>query len=73
MRCHYITDKETGERILIPGCYGTIHSNDMEDCTCPKPRKKSDDEKINALLWKVRNHQVNPDDAQDKIMQIIYK
>ncbi len=73
MRCHYITDEKTGEKILIPGCYGTIHSDDMEDCTCLKPRKKSKDEKINALLWKVKDQNLSPDQAQEKIMRIIYK
>lgn len=73
MRCHYITDEKTGERILIPGCYGTVHSNGMEDCTCPKHPKKKDDEKINQLLWKVHKQELNPNEAQEKIMAIIFK
>ena len=32
-KCHYIYDKEAG-KVLIPGCWSVVHSNDMADCTC---------------------------------------
>ena len=30
-KCHYIY--ESG-KVLIPGCWSVVHSNDMSDCTC---------------------------------------
>lgn len=36
MKCYY-TYTDDGERILIPMCYGTIHSFDIEDCVCQDP------------------------------------
>lgn len=35
--CYYITDR--GKRVLIPGCWGTVHSGDMRDCHCERPSK----------------------------------
>lgn len=34
MKCHYIYDKEAG-KVLIPNCWGTVHSDDIRDCICP--------------------------------------
>jgi hypothetical protein len=39
MICHYVYDKKAG-RVLIPGCWGTVHSNDMSDCYCDRSRAK---------------------------------
>ena len=36
MRCYYTYDEKTGERVLIPECWGTVHSNDIRDCQCDK-------------------------------------
>lgn len=33
MRCHFVNDPEAG-KVLIPGCWSVVHSNDIEDCTC---------------------------------------
>lgn len=53
MKCHYVYDKEAG-KVLIPGCYGMLHSNDMSNCTCrdfpetlPKFEKKEYNDKLN--------------------------
>lgn len=32
-KCHYIYDEEIG-KVLIPGCYGMLHTEDMNFCTC---------------------------------------
>ena len=37
-RCHYVTDKQAG-RVLIPGCWSVVMSNDINDCICPKNEK----------------------------------
>lgn len=55
MKCHYVTcDK--GNRVFIPMCYSTIHSQSIEDCTCASHRltdishmKPKSKEYINAL------------------------
>lgn len=31
-KCHYV--RENGLKILIPGCWGSIHQNDLSRCTC---------------------------------------
>lgn len=33
MKCHYIYDKEVG-KVLIPGCWDVVLSNDMSLCSC---------------------------------------
>ncbi len=32
-KCHYIYDNEV-EKVLIPGCWSVVMSNDIKDCTC---------------------------------------
>ena len=45
MKCHYHRDKQTGERFLIPECWGTVmhmHLSDKEAlsfCHCSKNQK----------------------------------
>ena len=34
MKCYFTYCEETGERVLIPQCWGTVHSNDIKDCCC---------------------------------------
>lgn len=34
MKCYFHFDEESKQRILIPGCWSVVHSNDIEDCTC---------------------------------------
>lgn len=33
MKCHYVFDEEVG-KVLIPGCWSVVMSNDIIDCTC---------------------------------------
>ena len=37
--CHYVRG-EKGERVLIPGCWGTVHSADMRDCYCDRRKHR---------------------------------
>lgn len=37
MKCYYTFDSKTKKKVLIPMCYGTIHSFDLEDCICEPP------------------------------------
>lgn len=34
MKCYYHYDEVSQTKILIPQCWATIHSNDIEDCIC---------------------------------------
>mgnify|MGYP001363522330 CR=1 FL=1 len=33
MKCHYVYDKIAG-KVLIPGCWAVVMSDDIRDCTC---------------------------------------
>ena len=33
MKCHYVYDKIAG-KVLIPGCWSVVMSDDIRDCTC---------------------------------------
>lgn len=33
MKCHYVHDKIAG-KVLIPGCWAVVLSDDIRDCTC---------------------------------------
>lgn len=37
MACYYVNDEEVG-KVLISECYSTVHSNDIEDCSCTSYR-----------------------------------
>ena len=34
MKCHFAHTKDG--KVLIPGCWNVIMSQNIEDCTCPK-------------------------------------
>jgi hypothetical protein len=42
--CYYVKDR--GKRVLIPGCWGAVHSGDMRDCHCDRP---SADDRLTKL------------------------
>lgn len=33
-RCRFIYDEQTRKKVLIPGCYGSLHRDDLSGCTC---------------------------------------
>jgi len=49
MRCHYVVDPELG-RVLIPGCMQVAHSDDIDDCTCPKGWRNFEKESYNKTV-----------------------
>lgn len=56
MRCHFVLDEQSKKKVLIPGCYGSLHREDLSCCTCPKPIKsakqlqnESDNKRIKEL------------------------
>lgn len=34
MKCHYVWDEESKNKVLIPMCWPVIWSNDIRDCSC---------------------------------------
>lgn len=34
MKCHFVYDPGTQKKWLIPGCYGSLHRNDLLKCCC---------------------------------------
>ena len=34
LRCHFVRNKKSNEVVLISMCWGTVHTNDIEDCEC---------------------------------------
>lgn len=44
--CHYVKG-DNGERVLIPGCWGTVDYPDMRFCTCGNTRRKR------KKMWKL--------------------
>lgn len=37
MKCYYTIDPKTGQSVLIPMCYGSLHESDKSKCHCPDP------------------------------------
>ena len=51
MRCYYHFDEKTKKKILIPHCWGVLHSNDKSDCTCvPDSFAQFEKERYNKVL-----------------------
>lgn len=64
MKCHYIYDKTVG-KVLIPGCWSVVMSDDIKDCTCSdgedltfaqfeRERYNQELEKRNAIIRELR-------------------
>lgn len=39
--CHFVTGFN-GERVLIPGCYGSLYANDLSQCHCAGGPRRPD-------------------------------
>lgn len=50
MKCYYTYDEKTGEKVLIPQCWGTVHSNDIRDCYCKPTFAQFERERYNTIL-----------------------
>jgi cobalamin biosynthesis Co2+ chelatase CbiK len=37
MKCYYSIDPKTNKKVLIPMCWGTVHTGNKEDCCCEDP------------------------------------
>lgn len=77
--CHIAKDKRTGDKFLLPVCYGcSLYSGDLSDreiikqyCTCDRPAKKSEEkytEKTkDEVLEQVRSIQERLQKKEDEI------
>lgn len=52
MKCHYVYDRIAG-KVLIPGCWPVVMSNDIRDCIC-RNSKSSETEEIKKLKNEIR-------------------
>lgn len=34
MKCHYVYDDVSKQKVLIPGCWEVVRSDDISRCTC---------------------------------------
>lgn len=51
-----MVNKKTNHKVLIPMCWGTVHSKDIEDCHCEhkkEPTKQELKQEINSLKKRV--------------------
>lgn len=53
MNCYFAYDQKHNTKVLIPGCWPVVHSNDISDCTC-----KETDLTFNAFEKKMFNDKV---------------
>lgn len=63
MKCHYVYDEIAG-KVLIPGCWSVVMSDDIRDCTCrdedltfsqyERKRYNEELEKRNAIIKELR-------------------
>jgi len=75
MRCHFIWDEETKQKILIPGCYGSLHREDMKCCTCyvktDKSAKQFEKEEYNKTVTELTERLEYLQNEYDKLIKII--
>lgn len=65
MKCHYVYDKESMKKVLIPGCWSVVLSDNIKDCSCSDEdityaqfeRKKYNEEieKRNIIIKELRS------------------
>nr|DAT24181.1 MAG TPA: hypothetical protein [Caudoviricetes sp.] len=68
MKCHYVYDEVSRQKILISCCYGTMHSDDIRDCDC------SDDEfNYSKFEKELYNKRVKELKDELKSMDYLYK
>jgi hypothetical protein len=79
MRCYFVWDEVTKQKILIPGCYGSahwIHLNDTSHCCCPKPEKtfkKFEKEEYNKTIRQLADDLQYLKKEYNSILRILQK
>lgn len=68
MKCHYVYDRIAG-KVLIPGCWPVVMSNDIRDCTC-RNSKSSETEEIKKLKKEIRRLKKVITELKEKLHEI---
>ena len=55
MKCHYVYDEVSRQKILISCCYGTMHSDDIRDCDYSKFEKELYNKRVKELKDKLKS------------------
>lgn len=74
-KCHYIYDKEIG-KVLIPGCYGMLHTEDMSNCTCrdyPETFAQFEKKEYNIKLQELKLQVIELEKENSSLHRIIKK
>jgi len=50
MKCYYTFDEVSQQKVLIPGCMGAAHTDDIDCCTCQDTFKQFENKRYNVLL-----------------------
>ena len=50
MKCYYIFDEVTKQKVLIPGCMSVVNSNEIEDCCCTDTFASFENKRYNEIL-----------------------
>jgi len=64
--CHY-TDVPGVGKVLIPGCWSVVHSNDISLCSCP--RKK---DRVVLLQNRVKKLQAQVQEQRELILDLLH-
>ena len=74
MKCYFTYDPKTKKKVLIPMCYSTIHSREIEDCSCLDPLTEYNftKEKFNSVL-KAKNKTIKSQEAELNYLRSILK
>lgn len=57
MKCYFTYDEKSGQKVLIPQCWGTVHSNDIRDCYCPETHAEFERKRYNEAI-KIKDKEI---------------
>ncbi|HBG40258.1 MAG TPA: hypothetical protein DDW85_02440 [Porphyromonadaceae bacterium] len=75
MKCHYTYYVENGEKhkVLIPGCWDVVISNNIRDCTCEDALTpcQFEKERFNEVISRLQDEIKGLRDENEYLMTII--
>lgn len=74
-KCHYVYDEQAG-KVLIPGCYSMLHTDDMSRCTCRDRTdtfKEFEKKEYNEKLSELRQQIIDLEKENASLYRIIKK
>ena len=69
MNCYFVWDEEHQHKILIPGCYGGLHTNDLSQCSC----KSHNPPRITMIEKELKDEIVNLRKENNQLLRILEK